>query len=319
MGGLDSLGKTNTTAAMATATQDRPTLIRTAWAQKYQTDRPDPDGKVKPYQANFCADVEATFGFEGKRVLEVGGCLNRAFVTEDLKVKSWTAVQEVSYWESIGRKIGDVTTVDYASFGDFTPDKRGPYQVVTSPIERLPEAFYESFDLVISIAALTFVQQIGPALEKIYRALSPGGGFAVMAAQIWSAQSGLFFHTVTDKMGRLFSSYGLPGHSNPVPVWGHLLLDPPELYDRLCRVTDCEAAGDIVHELFVSRRINRIFADDYAKYFANSPFKRYGRLETNIAQRDLPDTELQKKLQTRYPGRRDFNTDMIAAYGQRLV
>lgn len=298
---------------------NRAELIRTAWAGKYTAEAPDPDGKVKSYQANFCADVESTFGFAGKRVLEVGGCLNRTFVTQDLQVKSWTAVQEVSYWESIGRKIGDVTTVDYASFNDFTPAKRGPYQVVTSPIERLPESFFESFDLVISIAALTFVQQIGPSLDKIYRALVPGGGFAVMAAQIWSSESGMFYHTVTDKMGRQFSSYGLPGHSNPVPKWGHLTMSAPDLYDNLCRVTDCEAAGDIVHELFVSRRINRVFADDYVKYFNISPFKRYGRLESTIKQNDLPDVALQKKLEALHPGKRDFSTQMLLAHGQRLI
>lgn len=296
----------------------RANLIRTTWAEKYAADRPDPDGKVKSYQANFCADVETRFGFEGKNVLEVGGCLNRTFVTQDLKVKSWTAVQEVSYWESIGRPIGDVTTVDYASFNDFTPDRRGPYQVVTSPIERLPETFFESFDLVISIAALTFVQQVGPALDKIYRALVPGGGFAVMAAQVWSSQAGLFYHTVTDRMGRVFSSYGLPGHSNPVPAWGHLLMSPPELYDNLCRVTDCEAAGNVVHELFYARRINRLFAEDYARYFAASPFGRYGTMDSNIAARALADAAVQKKLEARHPGRRDFSTEMILAYGQRV-
>ncbi|MBL8629610.1 MAG: methyltransferase domain-containing protein [Rhodospirillaceae bacterium] len=298
---------------------DRATLIRTAWPEKYQADRPDPHGKVKSYQANFCAEVETRFGFAGKRVLEVGGALNRDFVLNDLQVKSWTAIQELSYWESIGRGTGDLGTIDYPSFDAADPKTLGPYQVITAPIERLPEKFYESFDLVISIAAFTFVQQVGPALDKIYRGLSPGGGFAVMAAQIWSSESGLFYHTVTDKMGRLFSSYPIAGHSNPVLPWWHLLVQPTDMYDRLCRTTDCEAAGNIVQELFYSRRINRLFAEDYAKYFATSPFQRYGKMQTNIAQQDLPNAALQKKLEARHPGRRDFNTHMILAYGQRLI
>ncbi|MBL8644408.1 MAG: methyltransferase domain-containing protein [Rhodospirillaceae bacterium] len=298
---------------------DRAALIRTVWPEKYQADLPDPLGKVKPYQAGFCADVEAKFGFAGKRVLEVGGALNRDFVLNDLRVKSWTAIQEASYWESIGRKIDDVATVDYASFDAADPKTLGPYQVITAPIERLPEKFYESFDLVVSIAAFTFIQRVGPALDKIYRALKPGGGFAMMAAQIWSSESGLFYHTVTDKMGRLFSSYGLPGHTNPVAPWAHLLEQPPALYERLARHMDAEAAGNIVQELFFSRRINRLFAEDYARYFDISPFKRFGAMESNIAQRDLPDAKLQKKLEALHPGRRDFNTHMILAYGRRLV
>jgi SAM-dependent methyltransferase len=298
---------------------DRASLIRTTWPGKYQQDLPDPSGKVKPYQANFCADVEARTTFEGKSILEVGGCLNRTFVTEDLKVKSWTAIQEVSYWESIGRKIEDVATVDYASFADVSPERLGPYQVVTSPIERLPEQFFEQFDIVISMAALTFVQQIGPALDRIYRALRPGGLFGVMTAQVWSSEAGLFYHTVKDKMGRLFSSYGLPGHSNPVPAWGHLLYRPAELYDYLCRFTDCEAAGDIVFEVFSSRRINRYYAEDYTRYLAQSPFGRYGKVESTIAQRDLPDASLQRVLEGRHPGYRDFNTQIFTVFGQRMV
>jgi SAM-dependent methyltransferase len=298
---------------------DRPTLIRTVWPEKYKADLPDPNGKLKPYQANFCADVEATFGFKGKRVLEVGGALNRTFVTEDLGVKSWTAIQEVSYWESIGRGIGDLGTVDYPSFDAVTPAKLGPYQVITAPIERLPESFYESFDLVVSMAALTFVQQVGPALEKMYRCLTPGGGVAILAAQIWSSEAGLFYHTVTDKMGRAFSSYPFEGHFNPVPKWGHLLMHPTELYDYLTRYTDSEAAGNIVHEVFFARRINRAFADDYAKYFALSPFGRYGKMNSGITQRNLPDSQLQKLLELRHAGRRDFNTQVFTAFGQRLV
>lgn len=298
---------------------DRASLIRTVWPSKYQSSDPEPYGKIKPYQANFCADVEARFGFQGKRVLEVGGSLNRTFVLDDLKVKSWTAIQEPLYWASIGRKFDDIATVDYPSFEAADPEKLGPYQIITAPIERLPEKFYDSFDIAISMAAFTFVQQVGPALDKIYRALSPGGAFGMMAAQIWSSETGLFYHTVTDKMGRMISPYPIEGHINLVPKWAHLTMTGPELYDYLCRYTDSEAAGDIVFELFSSRRINRCFAEDYKKYFEVSPFQRYGKVETNIAQQNLPDAALQKMLEARHPGRRDFNTGFITAFCQRLA
>ncbi len=298
---------------------DRPTLIRTVWPEKYKADLPDPNGKLKRYQANFCADVEAMFGFAGKRVLEVGGALNRTFVTEDLRVKSWTAIQELGYWETIGRGIGDLGTIDYASFDAADPKNLGPYQVITAPIEHLPESFYERFDLVVSMAAFTFVQQVGLALDKIYRCLVPGGAFGIITAQIWSSETGLFYHTVTDKMGRQFSSYSLEDHVNLVPKWGHLLMQPTSLYDYLTRYMDSEAAGKITHEIFYSRRVNRYFADDYAQFFAESPFGRYGKVNTGITQRDLPDAALQRTLEARYPGRRDFNTQAFAAYGLRLV
>jgi SAM-dependent methyltransferase len=298
---------------------DRPTLIRTVWPDKYQTDLPDPHGKVKPYQANLCADIEAMFGFAGKRVLEVGGALNRTFVTEDLKVKSWTAIQELSYWETIGRGVDDLGTIDYPSFEAADAKNLGAYQVITAPIERLPESFYESFDLVVSMAAFTFVQQVGPAIDKIYRCLAPGGAFGILAAQIWSSEAGIFYHTITDKMGRTFSSYPIEGHHNPVPKWGHLLMQPTSLYDYLTRYTDIEAAGNIVHEVFFTRRINRYFAEDYARFFTQSPFGRYGKLNTGITQCDLPDLQLQKTLEAHHPGRRNFNTQVFTAYGQRLV
>jgi hypothetical protein len=50
---------------------DRLTHIRTGCAEKYKQQGRHPFGEVKPYHFNFCADMDARFGLEGKHVLEV--------------------------------------------------------------------------------------------------------------------------------------------------------------------------------------------------------------------------------------------------------
>jgi SAM-dependent methyltransferase len=298
---------------------DRVTHIRTACADRYKEPGRHPYGDLKPYHINFCADMEARFGFEGKHVLEVGGSLNRNFVLNDLKVASWTGVHELGYWKTLDRDISTYMEVDFNSFEEMSPGSMRNYQIVTAPIERLPRQLYKKFDIVISMAAFSFLHQVGPALEKMYGALRPGGGAGIMCGQVWSSDPGPFFHTVQDSVGRPFSSYSTAGHRNPIPPWGHLLMTPPEMYAYLTRFMDSEAAGEVVYNTYASLRINRVFADDYNEYFALSPFGRRGKVESQMVQQDLPDLQLQKRLEARHPGKRNFNSRALFAYFQRLT
>jgi hypothetical protein len=225
----------------------------------------------------------------------------------------------VEYWKSINRRVEDDMEIDFHSFDEMAAAPRKPYQIVTSPVERLPRSLYQKFDVIISMAAFNFVHRVGSALEKMYGALRPGGAAGIMAGQVWSSDEGNFFHTVEDSIGRAFSPYKLAGHRDPIPPYGHLLMRPPEMYTYLTRFMDGNAAGDVVYQTYTHPRINRVFADDYAMYFHYSPFGRRGKVDSQLVQQNLPDLDLQKRLEALHPGRRNFNSRALVAYLQRLT
>ena len=80
-----------------------------------------------------------------------------------------------------------------------------------------------------------------------------------------------------------------------------------------------EAAGQLVYNTYANLRINRVFADDYNSYFMLSPFGRRGKVESHMVQKDLPDPQLQKRLEALHPGKRNFNSRALVAYFQRLT
>jgi hypothetical protein len=126
-----------------------------------------------------------------------------------------------------------------------------------------------------------------------------------MFSPIWSAHDGHHLHGVTDKKGNVFSF-----SNSPIPPWGHLFMRPPEMYQHLLAHTDEEAASEIVYHVYNSPAINRLFTEDYAAYFQQSPFE-IDRLEATY-QANISE-EGNNLLKTLYPGREHFNNNGILA------
>ncbi len=135
-------------------------------------------------------------------------------------------------------------------------------------IEQLPAALHGQFDAVFSIATFEHIDRMPLALDAMHAALRPGGRLFALFAPIWSAHDGHHLHDVTDQRGRRFNK-----KRSPIPPWGHLLLTPPELHAHLLTRTDPAAAAEIVYEVYQAPSINRLFAEDYLRYFQASPFQ----------------------------------------------
>lgn len=255
------------------------------------------------YHIEYAALAERLVGFTGKRVLEVGGSLPERLVLDRLRAAQWTALEEMEYWAetlSTGHVLGTPPAESGSKlrFSDVTPSAMQPYNLFYGRIEELPTALESQFDLVFSIAAFEHIARLPLALEKMRRALKPGGKLFTLFAPIWSSYNGHHLPEVVDRAGKHWS-FG----NSPVPPWGHLIFRPAELLDLLSEKCDVETAREIVYFVYSSPHINRFFLDDYLEIVSRSGF---GILQaTPVFEMQVPES-VQQQLEARYPGRRDF-------------
>lgn len=255
---------------------------------------------LKSYQTGYVLQVDREVGFAGKDVLEVGGSLPESFVLEGLGVKSWTAVEYVGYYDYCGFSYPG-QSID-TSFEAIAAQKRfevQPYQVINGKIEHLPFPLFSQFDLVFSIAALPFLHAIPMATEKIFQALKVGGCYCASASPIWSCYNGHVLTSIESASGEEYH-FG----NSPIPPWGHLLMNPPQMYDFLCRKTDRETAAKITYEVYNSQRANRFFLEDYREFVRLSPFSKGSFLPVFAS--PVP-AEIQEKLTVLHPGYQNFS------------
>ncbi|MBI5590631.1 MAG: methyltransferase domain-containing protein [Deltaproteobacteria bacterium] len=247
-------------------------------------------------------------------VLEVGGSLSKGFVLDELQVNSWTGMESPEYATEVKKenKVEDNNRL----FGSTLPDvekndigfhepilSRGAYTVFYANIEELPEAHYEKYDRIFSIAAFEHILKFPFALRKMYAALKPGGKLFTMFSPIWSSHNGHHLLPITDRAGKTYTF-----NNSPIPPWGHLLMRPAELYDFLRHRTDEETSVQLVYFVYTSPHINRFFTEDYAQFVQQSPFNIL-RLEATFPVDIQPD--VQQHLQQLYPGREHFANNGI--------
>ena len=248
------------------------------------------------YHVPYALAAEQRIGLRGKRVLEIGGSLPRNFVLDELGAEKWIAIEEMGYYEEIRF---DLKREDIFNLPDVSNvDQLGDYAVVSGRAEQLTSAFSEEFDAIFSIAAFEHIDRLPAALSRMHQALKPGGRLFTMFSPIWSAHDGHHLHGVTDKKGNVFS-FG----NSPIPPWGHLLMRPPQMYEHLLSYTVEEAAAEIVYHVYNSPAINRLFTEDYVEYFKSSPFKIDTIMATFLKK---PSEDIERRLQTLFPGRQNF-------------
>ncbi|MGE5505415.1 MAG: class I SAM-dependent methyltransferase [Actinomycetota bacterium] len=250
------------------------------------------------YHASYVVNAEMMAGFAGKRVLEVGGSLPRALVLDELKATSWLGIEETSYYDDAGGMPPHLA--DAPPLAELPAELDG-WQVARGGVENLPEALWGRFDLVFSIAAFEHIGRMPLALDRMYRALAPGGQLVSIFSPIWSAHDGHHLHGVTDLNGRTFTFA-----DSPIPPWGHLLMTPAEMYGHLCGVTDRDAAAEIVYQVYNAPCINRLFTEDYVAFLKTTRF-RVLRLDTTYVRPVPPET--QAALEARHPGYRHFGNN----------
>lgn len=254
------------------------------------------------YHVPYALEAQAVIGLRGKAVLEVGGSLPEAFVSEGLGVAQWIAIEEMGYWHEIAASGGTQGTPPKTAAPTLAGARAGDldarYRLFSGRVEDLPEDLHGRFDAAFSIAAFEHFENPATALAGIHAALKPGGRLFAMFSPIWSAYNGHHLPSIRDRSGRTFSFA-----QSPVPPWAHLLMQPEELRAYLLRETDAEAAQEILFYVFESRHINRLFSEDYEAVCRASPFHVERCEPTFPVQVPAP---VREALRARYPGRAHF-------------
>ncbi|WP_298371102.1 class I SAM-dependent methyltransferase [Azospirillum sp.] len=257
---------------------------------------------LKEYQTQFCIDADQKIGFSGKDVLEIGGHLPERFVLGALGARSWTALEDMTYWPE-----GMNFPIDFHSFTDAALSEQ-PYRILNGKIEELPTAFHRRFDLIVSIAAFQHIHMLPSALDTMFHALRPNGRLLAFFGPVWSAPQGHILSGITDALGRDFN-FG----QSPLPDWGHLYLSSSEAYLELCKKMDRPTAARIVFQIYTSSRVNRFFVEDYIQFARLSLFASHGGLNNIYGAGLIPlPPERQSQLEALYPGRKRFDiTNLI--------
>jgi hypothetical protein len=125
-----------------------------------------------------------------------------------------------------------------------------------------------------------------------------------------SSHDGHHIPTIIDSAGQKF----VFNKNSPISPWEHLLCTPSQLYQRLLKKTDSTAAEEIVYYTYHSPRLNRLFSEDYLRYFAISPFKVCKVVPTFNFN---PPKELQAELERYHPGNKYFANNGFLTVLQR--
>ena len=161
----------------------------------------------------------------------------------------------------------------------------------------LPNCFYDRFDIVVSFATLEHVLEIPSFLEKIQESVKDSGLFFTQFGPVWSSHIGHHCWVSRDINFH---------HEEPIGKWGHLLLTPPEMYERLISSGFSQAdSRKAIFQIYFSPRINRVFADDYKHFFR---FTEFHHVEFFVAWKEVPSSKKLSQLIRRFGGRNDFST-----------
>lgn len=159
----------------------------------------------------------------------------------------------------------------------------------------LPDRY---FDAVASIASFEHILAMPSALATKRRLKRPEAALFSYHGPIWSSYCG--HHIEVDDE---------PHFDDPeaIPPFAHLLHGPPEMHELLAARFGMARAERAVLQMYHSPRVNRLFYEDYLRYFARAGFTG---LETEAyCAIEVPD-DLRRRLEARHPGYHIFD-----AYG----
>jgi len=186
-------------------------------------------------------------GFEGKDVLEIGGC---SPVHELLRFspKSWLCVNL------------DGGAVDV--FNREAQQRHRPrFSAVVQDAATIDPA--RQFSVVYSINAFEHIQDLRKTLSKIAQVLVPGGRFFTVFGPIWSADIGHHLSIPTE-------SGAIGMFDGVLRPWEHLTSTPAELRKRLEPKLGADVSQRIIEYVFTYPDINRLFESDYMDILGES-------------------------------------------------
>lgn len=260
---------------------------------------------VAGYQIAALDALLDRFPLAGRRVLEVGGSnLPRALVLDHLGAAEWVAIDVIapdSY--QLGRQPDHYAREgihELAAAGPLLGTR--PYLILNGAIEHASALPARYFDAVVSIASFEHILAMPSALATMRRLKRPEAPIFSYHGPVWSSYCG--HHIEVDDE--------LHFDSPPaVPPFGHLLHGPPEMHELLAARFGAARAERAVLQMYHSPRVNRLFYEDYLRYFARAGFTS---VETQAYCAIQVSDDLQRRLEARHPGHHIFD-----AYGMIVL
>ena len=240
---------------------------------------------LKEYHITVLDLLRASAETMGRSVLEVGGNNYPAeILLGDLGASRWVSVNRDIFALTPGESAIPLSQAE--THFPFTGRL-----IFQGCAEDLPALFDGQFDVVFSVAAFEHVLQLPRVLRRICAALRPGGKFFSHFAPIWSARLG--HHLWLDDQRFNFTVPDI------LPDYCHLLMSPPELHDWCVGRYGEEKTCQIVHQIFHSIHVNRLWYRDYLAYMTKSPFASWS---ARPAWNDAVSEENAARLAKRFPG-----------------
>jgi len=263
------------------------------------------------YHFGLLDSVGSRLGFEGKRVLEIGGALPSELVLGHLGASQWIAVDHFGNY-SVAEHRGHAFYRD-DRLADRAPRSGQTIQAAADAVipsdawaridgdaADLGGAFDGSIDLIVSIAAFEHILDLPATLRMIRRVLRPGGIAALSVGPIWSGSRGhhvyeSYFPDFADKTKAFVSQ---------LQPWEHLLRNRAGMY-QVCRARFGATFAELVcYCIYESPHLNRLFAEEYMQLFEVCGFG-----VEHIAPWPAKDRSLLKQVMQRHPGHRYFEID----------
>lgn len=252
---------------------------------------------VSEYQIKALSLMKKRIDFKKKKVLEIGGSnLPSTLVLNDLGVSQWICVDYMPMAFDAQRSKNHYSHEIILPLNENNYKKDSKYQIFDGKAENIPSCFYEEFDVVVSITALEHMSNLMKVLRIISHCLKKKGIFLSYHGPIWSCYCG---HHCWVSPDLNFNSLGY------IPEFGHLLLTPPEMYTLLIEYYDKEKVEETIFQIYYSNRINRLFYEDYEKFFLLSNFSK---IEINSYYTKQPIKNIQNRLMELYPKYKNFSS-----------
>jgi SAM-dependent methyltransferase len=177
------------------------------------------------------------------------------------------------------------------------------YEIIKADVRRLPIAD-NSASAILSITAFEHIHDFDLALREMHRVLKPGGVLYADFGPIWSCSIGHHVFAIVDGVE---ARHWKPG-KNPVPHFAHFLMSPQQLRAAVMEKEWVfpRLADEIVRWIYVGDGINRLFYEDYVKFFQTSPFKI--RHLAPVHEHVPPN--VQAALEAKCPGYKEFGVRM---------
>ncbi len=216
--------------------------------------------------------------FEGKKVLEIGGCIPYE-VVKSLNVESWTCIDPAYLHDII---CSDDYKLIKASVLDYGDD--------------------EQFDFIMATNSFEHVLGLDKGIENSYRILKKGGYLSALLGPIWSCYKGNHVDYIDENNQKInFNNILLPD-------WAHLIYTKEEVKSILSENYTANTAEYISDWIFHTNFLNRLFYDDYKKIIESSTFNIVEFRDWHTSK--FPSDKVQNFLETKY-NKKNFSTVSI--------